>query len=272
MSADNESMGDTGSTISEDDFTLIDYARYHGLCEDYTTSYPLSFQRLKLPTWTYSISEGDDLPEFTFQNVVELDEKWAIDHQSALFLKQIASTEATPTLEVTPRINELKDFKIEPLLLPINPELDQRRFKRTLEARRSQDTQILLNACHWPTDIETQLYWPDTDLPNKLLEETKQEKLQLERNDILFLQQCVSIQEDTNFEGGIEAPRKKVSCASEVRLHQLTVTDTGRTRGSKTFIATSAMLIPVPARHPRLTCQSYAISNQSNRSDFHGNI
>ncbi|THX04619.1 hypothetical protein D6D18_03228 [Aureobasidium pullulans] len=195
---------DTYSDAEDEEVSLIDYARYYGLSKDYTSSYPLSSCVLQsIPVW--------DDSDF---NKVDTDEKWTINHQSALFLRRIALVEAVPSIDIERRVTRSAEFKVEPLLLLTDSELDQRRFVRARRSKQSQGLQDMLLGANWEED-ETHIYWPSSDLPAELIEKIKQERLQLDKTDILFLQQCVSTLEKPECED-ISAPsHKKASCAQE---------------------------------------------------------
>ncbi|THY94851.1 hypothetical protein D6C93_05223 [Aureobasidium pullulans] len=181
---------DTYSDAEDEEVSLIDYARYYGLSKDYTSSYPLSSCVLQsIPVW--DDSDFSQLPDFVLPDKVDTDEKWTINHQSALFLRRIALVEAVPSIDIERRVTRSAEFKVEPLLLLTDSELDQRRFVRARRSKQSQGLQDLLLGAKWEED-ETHIYWPSSGLPAELIEQIKQERLQLDKTDILFLQQCVS--------------------------------------------------------------------------------
>ncbi|THY47219.1 hypothetical protein D6C99_05844 [Aureobasidium pullulans] len=177
---------DTYSDTEDEEVSLIDYARYYGLSKDYTSSYPLSSCVLQsIPVW--DDSNFSQLPDFVLPDKVDTDEKWTINHQSALFLRRIALVEAVPSIDIERRVTRSAEFKVEPLLLLTDSELDQRRFVRARRSKQSQGLQDLLLGAKWEED-ETHIYWPSSDLPAELIEQIKQERLQLDKTDILFLQ------------------------------------------------------------------------------------
>lgn len=203
---------DTYSDAEDEEVSLIDYARYYGLSKDYTSPYPLSSCVLQsIPVW--DDSDFSQLPDFVLPDKVDTDEKWTINHQSALFLRRIALVEAVPSIDIERRVTRSAEFKVEPLLLLTDSELDQRRFVRARRSKQSQGLQDLLLGAKWEED-ETHIYWPSSDLPAELIEQIKQERLQLDKTDILFLQQCVSTLEKPECED-ISAPsHMKASCVS----------------------------------------------------------
>ncbi|TIA62533.1 hypothetical protein D6C77_02715 [Aureobasidium pullulans] len=197
---------DTYSDAEDEAVSLIDYARYYGLSKDYTSSYPLSSCVLQsIPVW--DDSDFSQLPDFVLPDKVDTDEKWTINHQSALFLRRIALVEAVPSIDIERRVTRSAEFKVEPLLLLTDSELDQRRFVRARRSKQSQGLQDMLLGANWEED-ETHIYWPSSDLPAELIEKIKQERLQLDKTDILFLQQCVSTLEKPECED-ISAPSHK---------------------------------------------------------------
>ncbi|THX13303.1 hypothetical protein D6D13_03791 [Aureobasidium pullulans] len=210
---------DTYSDAEDEEVSLIDYARYYGLSKDYTSSYPLSSCVLQsIPVWDYS--DFSQLPDFVLPDKVDTDEKWTINHQSALVLRRSALVEAVPSIDIERRVTRSAEFKVEPLLLLTDSELDQRRFVRARRSKQSQGLQDLLFGANWEED-ETRIYWPSSDLPAELIEKIKQERLQLDKTDILFLQQCVSTLEKPECED-ISAPsHKKASYPVPLELSKI---------------------------------------------------
>jgi hypothetical protein len=201
---------------SEEDVSLIDYARYHGLSKDYTCSYPLSGYHLQsYPDW--ECLGANNLTDFVLPDAVDLEEKWIIDRPSVIFLKQVLPVEAVPFPKSTSKRAYFKDFKIEPPLLPTDPELGQRRFMQRRIKRQNRGLRMMSQETDWQDVESAQLYWPSLNLPVELLTEIKQEKLQLGKGDILFLQQCMSSVEKPKFEEINEPPRKKACCTYHQR-------------------------------------------------------
>lgn len=197
------------STTDDEEPSLIEYARYYGLSKDYTAFYPLSPHVLRsIPAWDHLDLDVNQLPQFKLPEKLELDEKWTIDLQSAVFLKQITSLDVAPFHEITRQRDTSVEYKAEPLLLSTDPELEQRRFIRARNSRRNKASQEVSSEALWQDDQAAPLYWPEPDLPATLIEDIKKEKLQLDKNDILFLQQCISISEEPGAQE-LDAPAHK---------------------------------------------------------------
>jgi hypothetical protein len=207
-----DQTSDALSDVDDEDISLIEYARYYGLSRDYTAFDPLSLYILhSIPAWQ-DLDLGDDqLPQFKLPDKIDLDEKWTIDHHSALFLKQIASLEVVPFPEIKRQRNISAEYKVEPLLLPTDPELEQRRFMRARNSRQNKSSHKISSEAIWEDDDGAPLYWPDPNLPTTLVEQIKNEKLQLDKNDILFLQQCISVSETPDRQEHDILPHKKAS-------------------------------------------------------------
>ena len=200
------------SNADDEEPSLVEYARYYGLSKDYTAFYPLSPHLLRsIPAWDCLDLSVDQLPQFKLPEKLELDEKWTIDLQSAVFLKQIASLDVAPFPEIIRQRNTSVEYKVEPLLLSTDPELEQRRFIRARNSRRDKASQEVSSEALWQDDQAAPLYWPEPGLPATLIEEIKKEKLQLDKNDILFLQQCISIPEEPEAQELGTPPHRKVS-------------------------------------------------------------
>jgi hypothetical protein len=207
-----DQSSDTLSNADDEEESLIEYARYYGLSKDYTTFDPLSPHMLhSIPAWEHLDLDITQLPQFKLPDRVDLDEKWTIDLQTAIFLKQIASLEFAPFPEIVRHRNIAAEYKTEPLLLPTDPELEQRRFIRTRNSRLNQASQKVSPEALWQDDQEAPLYWPEPDLPVTLIEQIKNEKMQLNKSDILFLQQCISVPDKPDLQDIYVQPRKKVS-------------------------------------------------------------
>jgi hypothetical protein len=209
----DETMSQTSDALSnadDDNISIIDYARYYGLTKDYTSFYPLLPHILhSIPVWEHLDPNIDQLPHFKLPDGVDLDEKWTIDHQSAVLLKQIVSLEVVPSPEITRQRDSSAEYKIELLLLPTDPELDYRRFVRARNSRQAKGSQKVSSEALWQDDERAPLHWPESDLPVTLIEEIKKERLQLDRNDIIFLQQCVSTPEKPDLQDLDVLPHEK---------------------------------------------------------------
>ncbi|KAH0349190.1 hypothetical protein KCU81_g2950, partial [Aureobasidium melanogenum] len=215
-----DETSDTLSHVGDGEISVIDYARYHGLSKDYTSVYPLSHDVLhSIPQWEDPDLELAQRPEFELPTELDLDEKWTIDHQSALFLRQITSVEEVPSTGITRRKSRSTEYKVEPLLLPTDPELEQRRFMRARHSRQRKDTPEIPPEAFWQDDEGAALHWPDSKLPETLMEQIKQEKLQLGKNDILFLQQCISFPDELEMQDLDVPPYKKASFEYEEARH-----------------------------------------------------
>lgn len=210
-----EIIDQTSNALSDADVeepSVIEYARYYGLSKDYTAFYPLAPHILRsLPAWDQLDVDYNQLPHFKLPENLELDEKWTIELQSAVFLKQVASLDVAPFPEIIRQRDTSVEYKVEPLLLSTDPELEQRRFIRARNSRRNKASQEASSKALWQDDQAAPLYWPDPYLPATLIEEIKKEKLQFDKNDILFLQQCVSISEEPEAQELDTTPHKKAS-------------------------------------------------------------
>ncbi|KAK6007417.1 hypothetical protein QM012_004231 [Aureobasidium pullulans] len=217
MAAENN---DTLSDVGDVEISVIDYARYYGLSKDYTSSYPLSPRVLhSIPTWMYSDLELAQRTEFELPKELDLDEKWTIDHQSALFLRQITSTKDVPSTNISRPKKKSTDSKVEPPLLSTDPDLEQRSFMQARHSRQRRDTPEISSETFWQDDKEAALYWPECNLPEILMEQMTQEKLQLGTKDILFLQQCISLGEKPDTQELDIPPNKKAQKEYEDARH-----------------------------------------------------
>jgi hypothetical protein len=263
-----DQSSDTLSNADDEDISIIEYARYYGLSKDYTTFDPLSPHILhSIPAWEHLDLDITQLPQFKLPDRIDLDEKWTIDLQTAVFLKQIASLEVAPFPEITRHRSISAEYKTEPLLLTTDPELEQRRFIRARNSRLNRASQEVSSEALWQDDQEASLYWPKSDLPTTLIEQIKNERLQLDKNDIIFLQQCISVPEKPDLQDIDVSPHKRVSlCESVVQDIQLTRVGKARVRRRETYIATFAMFFSIPIQYPGLACQPHTIGNKSNRS------
>jgi hypothetical protein len=259
-----DETSDTLSDVGDGEISVIDYARYHGLSKDYTSVYPLSSHILhSIPQWEDPDLELTQCPEFELPTELDLEEKWTIDHQSALFLKQITTIGDAPLIEARRQKSISTESKVEPLLLPTDPELEQRRFMRARHSRQHKDPPEIPCEAFWQDDGGAALYWPDPKLPETTMEEIKQEKLQLGKSDILFLQQCISFADEPETQELDMPPHKKVSAVWFRQNFNLTRLGTERVRGGETYTATLAMFIAISIQRAGLACYPYAFSDQS---------
>lgn len=206
-----DETSDTLSAAGDGEISVIDYARYYGLSKEYTSVYPLSSHIIyTIPRWEDPDFKRLQRPEFELPTELDLEEKWTIDHQSALFLRQITSVEEVPSTGIIRQKSRSAEFKVEPLLLPIDPEFEQRKFMRARHSRQRKDPPEIPSEACWQDYEGAALYWPDPKLPEKVMEQIKQEKLQLDKNDILFLQQCISFPDEPEIQELEIPPHRKV--------------------------------------------------------------
>ncbi|KAH0294017.1 hypothetical protein KCU62_g518, partial [Aureobasidium sp. EXF-3399] len=256
-----DQRSNASSDADDEEPSLIEYARYYGLSKDYTALYPLSsYVTHSIAFWECPDLEANQLPPFKLPDTIDLEEKWTIDLQSAVFLKQVASLDVAPFPEILRQRNTSLDHKVEPLLLSTDPELEQRRFIRARNLRRNKASQEVSSEALWQDDQAAPLYWPEPGLPATLIEEIKKEKLQLDKNDILFLQQCISMPEEPEAQELGVPPYKKARQEYEAARHtspllpcsspfQFSVPDSPISRMP---LATSPV-DPVPAEIARIT-------------------
>lgn len=188
----NSVLSDISTMEDEDaeDVSLVEYARYYGLCQDYTLTNPLDPSGLPSPSPSVHPSSDDlQLPELSSDFMGE--EKCTLDIASAKFLRSIALSQMEEEFDDLYDHHSKEDAKIEGPLLRTDAELDLKRFCRI---RKAEDNLNVISFGSFDADQteEPKLEWLDSELPAKKDLEAHTEKLQLNKAAVDFLKDvCV---------------------------------------------------------------------------------
>lgn len=175
-----------GPLVDADQLTLLDYARSHGLCTDYTTINPLASNTLghlqsDLPFDDSELCQLQMLEDF------KIDERICIDRDSAIFLRKALSIFKNETSDTTATTRKIKASRAESPLLHTDAALDFSLFALKSRASNASDTS---NYPAFETDreLDTKLEWLAQDVVATKDAEASSERLQLTFNDASFLQ------------------------------------------------------------------------------------
>ncbi|KAF1347995.1 hypothetical protein BDV97DRAFT_356543 [Delphinella strobiligena] len=186
--------GSTGSYEDVDDQTLLDYARSHGLCTDYTSENPLALDFLRHVQSGHD-PEDADLVQDQLPQDFTIDEKFSLDPSSALFLRCILSTCDNDSPQDLTK-ERARKFRADSPLLLTDTKLDLRLFTQNPDIGNG------LKASHLPYLIggdgpNEELEWLDIELLAMKDMQTSSERLQLTQDDTYFLQTaCQNIYSD----------------------------------------------------------------------------
>jgi hypothetical protein len=186
----------SNSLPDEDELSILDYARHHGLCKDYTSESPLDYIQQKI---CMSSTEKilDDLQEpdnlFKVPEMVDFKERFEVDKDTtAILIQALSHTEQ-------PQICDMADdddlclarkngalLKLELPLLRTDPELDMLRFCKRSEPDL-QNLVLLFESVD--TEKDEGFDWPTSmlALPQMVMTQLACEKLQLPRNTLGYL-------------------------------------------------------------------------------------
>lgn len=187
----NSVLSDTSTLDHDEDkeVSLLEYARYYDLCQDYTAFNPLDPIGLPSPSLSACLS-SDDLSLPDLPPGFRTEERCTLDLGAATFLRSITSSQMDEDDSFYDyRRND--EFKVERPLLQTDAELDLKRFRGTRKADDEFDTTGFTNF-ETPEDDEQKLEWLDPKLPAMKDKEAQSEKLQLSKAAVDFLKDISS--------------------------------------------------------------------------------
>lgn len=190
--ADNNSVLSDTSTLDHDedeDVSLLEYARYYDLCQDYTTINPLDPIELPSPSLSACLSSDDlSLPDLPPSFMTE--ERCTLDLGAATFLRSITSIQIDEDNSFyNYRRND--ESKVERPLLQTDAELDLKCFRGTRKVDDKFKT-TGFSDFETPEDEEQKLEWLDSKLPAMKDKEAQSERLQLNKAAVDFLKDISS--------------------------------------------------------------------------------
>lgn len=188
---DNSVVSET-STLDHDedgDVSLLEYARYYDLCQDYTTVNPLDPIGLPSPSLSACLSSYDlSLPDLPPGFMTE--ERCTLDLGAATFLRSITSTQMDED-DSFYNYRRNDEFKVERPLLQTDAEIDLKRFRGIRKADDEFDT-TGFSSFEIPEGEEQKLEWLDSKLPAMKDKEAQSERLQLNKAAVDFLKDISS--------------------------------------------------------------------------------
>lgn len=209
---------DSICSSSDDEICLLEYARSHGLCTDYTAINPLASGN-----WHDMPIDSDQdeigLSELQLPSSVYLEdsEKLYLDKKGIVFLRDVISITNDRHANHDIPYERTKRLRAESPLLSTDTELDRRRF---IQTRESVDA---FDATEYPSfvgkeDLDKQVEWLDPSLLNTTSAQASSEKLMLTSKETAFLRTvCCDFTSDL----GGDTRTEKVSEGQRVSHHQL---------------------------------------------------
>ncbi|KAI9761045.1 MAG: hypothetical protein M4579_001308 [Chaenotheca gracillima] len=192
-------MEDAFDIPDQEQPSLLEYARYHGLVRDHLSIDPLHF--IVDGSVPFSCTDNDEAPELFLEETTQplfypQSEKLAIGRDVAVLLSSILRP-PSPELDdayAYSKYRRIKDAKIElPLLRRSDHELDKMAFKKPMQASNVLED---LNLPFASVDNEEDegLGWPSAtaESARRFEEDTRVEKLALSRETMFLLQACLS--------------------------------------------------------------------------------
>lgn len=184
--SESECSLDVESETSDDiDLPLLEYARRHGLSQDYTSIYPLD------PRILGEISRGSTpdetgMPQLQLPPGFGIDEKPWLDKGSAIFLRDTISIQIVDD-EHAPISNyeTIKSFRAESPLLQTDARLDLKQF--TLKRKESEAPDARFSSHEDDDRLDMEVAWLDHEMLKVKNREISSERLQLVQSDIEFL-------------------------------------------------------------------------------------
>jgi len=182
---------DPGQQVDEPSVT--EYARFHGLCIDYSLKHPLTNHGLSIDQITLGIElqDHDGLKEPEVSDAL-LAERLTIDRDTAAYIKNVlAEPDKADEIDVEPpAIIRTAAMKQDLPLLSTDNELDLKGFRHIMSPD-FVDANLPLE----PVDEENNegLTWPQQfhHLPSQFNAESKSEKLEITKDAFIYLEATV---------------------------------------------------------------------------------
>lgn len=171
------------------DASVLDYARYHGICRHHGAENPLDHRHLPQAPIFLSQDLADPTGSSRLRLPPELDtsERLDIDFAAVTELKAIAAlSQSSQTAEQFAHPHRRRAFKVEPPLLRTEHEIDVLGFRRRA-CLRLQDVKLPLE--HADEEKDEGISWPTwaQQLPSKFEKEVASDRLQIPKDAMLYL-------------------------------------------------------------------------------------
>lgn len=174
--------------------TVLEYARFHGLCSDFTQELSECYSSVSISDETFDLDLHDpnDTPALTNPTDELTKERLAVSKEAAMLLKSVHSLAAAPhdILLIANERRRIIVFKQEIPILRTDNELDLLGFGSVVEPNFT-DLKIPLEPINDENDEG--LEWPSrySSFPTQCTERAKSEKLGVSRETLLYLQDAI---------------------------------------------------------------------------------
>lgn len=207
---------------------ILEYARNHGLCQDYLSRHPLEPSSLPspIPEDGSDLIAFDKLPELELPSSAIPEDKWTLNQGGAAYLQLIHQLpKETLPYDFPTQRQTFRKMKMESPLLRTDPELDMRQLFATRPNKL--DTRSLASEPFEPVISDGALQWPlsDSSLLSRIDLASRSETLQASFEQMLYLRDimnAVCTEADVDQVIQQDMARKNVSDHSLTCLSSLT--------------------------------------------------
>lgn len=219
-STPQNSSQDSTSLRKDEESTILDYARRHGLCQDYRSRNPLDSITLPspIPEKALDFDYFGGLADLELPSSVIQDERWTLDQGGAQYLQSILPTlEDHSNFEYPAQRHKFRRLKLECPLLKTDDQLDMKKLFARRQKPLALDT-IQLDRIP-DAKGEEGLQWPtcDPSLLTRKDQEARSETLQASFADMSYLRDTLEVScDECEVEAAIqlELQRHKVSLSA----------------------------------------------------------
>ncbi|KAK5165487.1 uncharacterized protein LTR77_009016 [Saxophila tyrrhenica] len=195
----------TDSELDDDDLTPLEYARNHGLTRDYTRNYVQEAMDCLPPTPesmhsdmmhpSIELDSTDISPDTLGEKLVL--ETWDVDRETVKFLTSVMALAADQPNMCVEELDDCllsRSLKIEEAVLSRDPELELRQLKRHNAISLPAEAAAFVRTT---TEDEQQPLWTTAELalPHKMDCKVAQERLDIGRDVISYLEDVLSLSE-----------------------------------------------------------------------------
>jgi hypothetical protein len=180
--------------VVEHEPTVLEFARFHNLCSDFTYELPQCYNSVSISNETFDLDLCDpkDAPPLTDPADELTKERLAVSKEAAMLLKSVHSQAEAPhaLLLISNGKKRIINLKQEVPILRTDNEYDLLGFGSVVEPKFT-DLNIPLEPID--EDNDEGLGWPSgwVDFPKQCNEQVKSEKLGVSRETLLYLQDAI---------------------------------------------------------------------------------
>lgn len=174
--------------------TVLEYARFHGLCSDYTKELSLSegIAPISDETFDLDFQDYEHDPKFTDLAVQLTKERLTVSKEAAMLLKSVTSLQEDPPAFYIPEgMKRIRGLKQELPILQTDNELDMLKFGSGVEEPSLAEMNIPLEPLDEEDGEDMEWLVKYTPFPEQCNERLQNEKFEVSKDTLVYLQSLI---------------------------------------------------------------------------------